>query len=110
MAETRELEDRLEELLDQEKFAPPEDFKESADVTDEKVYEQADEDFEAFWAEQAKALKWQEDYEQVLDWSNAPFAKWFVGGKLNVAENCVDRHVEDGNGDRVAFHLSLIHI
>ena len=104
MAETRELEDRLEELLDQETFAPPEEFTESADVTDEKIYEEADKDFEAFWAEQAKALKWQEDYDQVLDWSDPPFAKWFVGGKLNVAENCVDRHVEDGNGDRVAFH------
>ena len=104
MAETRELEDRLEELLDQETFAPPEDFTESADVTDEKIYEEADKDFEAFWAEQAKSLKWQEDYDQVLDWSDPPFAKWFVGGKLNVAENCVDRHVEDGNGDRVAFH------
>ena len=104
MAETRQLEDRLEELLDQETFAPPEEFTESAEVTDERVYEQADEDFEAFWAEQAKTLKWQEDYDQVLDWSDPPFAKWFVGGKLNVAENCVDRHVEDGNGDRVAFH------
>ena len=104
MAETAPLEDRLEELLDQETFAPPEEFAESAVVADESVYEQADEDYEAFWAEQAEALKWQEKYEQVLDWSDPPFAKWFVGGKLNVAENCVDRHVEDGNGDRVAFH------
>ena len=104
MAETAPLEDRLEELLDQETFAPPEEFAENADVTDESVYEQADEDYEAFWAEQADTLKWQEKYEQVLDWSDPPFAKWFVGGKLNVAENCVDRHVEDGNGDRVAFH------
>ena len=104
MAETAPLEDRLEELLDQETFAPPEEFAETADVTEESVYEQADEDFEAFWAEQADTLKWQEKYEQVLDWSDPPFAKWFVGGKLNVAENCVDRHVEDGNGDRVAFH------
>ncbi|MEA2133489.1 MAG: acetyl-CoA synthetase [Solirubrobacteraceae bacterium] len=104
MAETAPLEDRLEELLDQETFAPPEEFAEHADVTDESVYEQADKDYEAFWAEQASALKWQEEYEQVLDWSDPPFAKWFVGGKLNVAENCVDRHVEEGNGDRVAFH------
>ena len=104
MAETRQLEDRLEELLDQETFAPPEEFTQSAEITDESVYEEADKDFEAFWAEQAKTLKWQKEYDQVLDWSDPPFAKWFVGGKLNVAENCVDRHVEDGNGDRVAFH------
>ena len=104
MAETAPLEDRLEELLDQETFAPPEEFADNADVTDESVYDKADEDYEAFWAEQADTLKWQEHYEQVLDWSDPPFAKWFVGGKLNVAENCIDRHVEDGNGDRVAFH------
>jgi acetyl-CoA synthetase len=104
MAETAPLEGRLEELLDQETFPPPDEFRESALLTDESVYEKADEDFEAFWAEQADALHWQEKYEQVLDWSDPPFARWFVGGKLNVAENCVDRHVEDGNGDRVAFH------
>jgi acetyl-CoA synthetase len=104
MADTAPLEDRLEELLDQETFPPPDEFVEKADVTDESVYEKANEDPEAFWAEQAKTLKWQEPFEQVLDWSDPPFAKWFVGGKLNVAENCVDRHVEDGNGDRVAFH------
>ena len=104
MAETAPLEDRLEELLDQETFTPPEEFAEHADVTDESVYKQADEDYEAFWAEQADTLKWQAKYEHVLDWSDPPFAKWFAGGKLNAAENCVDRHVEDGNGDRVAFH------
>jgi acetyl-CoA synthetase len=104
MADTAPLEDRLEALLDQETFAPPDEFRENAALTDESVYKKADEDFEAFWAEQAEALKWQEKYEQVLDWSDPPFAKWFVGGKLNVAENCVDRHVEAGNADRVAFH------
>ena len=61
-------------------------------------------DPEGFWAEQAEALDWDEKWDQVLDWSNPPFAKWFVGGKLNVSYNCVDRHVEAGNGDRVAFH------
>jgi acetyl-CoA synthetase len=66
-AETAPLEDRLEELLDQETFAPPEEFAENADVTDASVYDMADEDYEAFWAEQADALKWQEKYEQVLD-------------------------------------------
>ena len=104
MADTAPLETRLEELLDRETFAPPDEFIDDPVVADESVYEKADEDYETFWAEQAEALKWQEKYEQVLDWSDPPFAKWFVGGKLNVAENCVDRHVEDGNGDRVAFH------
>ena len=104
MADTAPLETRLEELLDRETFAPPDEFIDDPVVADESVYENADEDYETFWAEQAEALKWQESYEQVLDWSDPPFAKWFVGGKLNAAENCVDRHVEDGNGDRVAFH------
>ena len=68
------------------------------------MYEQAEADPEGFWAEQAEQLHWFEKWDQVLDWSDPPFAKWFVGGKLNVAYNCVDRHVEAGNGDRVAFH------
>ena len=58
----------------------------------------------AFWAKQADRLSWDTPFDEVLDWSEAPFAKWFVGGKLNVAYNCVDRHVEAGNGDRVAIH------
>src|SRR6476620_893741 len=97
------LEDQLEELLDQETFPPPDGFKEQAVVSDDAIYEQA-EDYEAFWAERAEALHWDTKWDQVLDWSNPPFAKWFVGGKLNVAYNCVDRHVENGNGDRVAYH------
>ena len=72
--------------------------------TTPRIYERADADSEAFWAEQAEALHWDQKWDQVLDWSNPPFAKWFVGGKLNVAYNCVDRHVEAGNGDRVAYH------
>ena len=61
-------------------------------------------DYEGFWEQQAEALDWEQKWDQVLDWSDPPNAKWFVGGKLNVAHNCVDRHVEAGNGDRVAFH------
>ncbi len=57
----------------------------------------------AFWAKQADRLSWDTPFDEVLDWSEAPVAKWFVGGKLNVAYNCVDRHVEAGNGDRVAI-------
>src|SRR3954467_11380043 len=97
------LEQQLEELLDQERFSPPDGFTEQAVVSDAAIYEQA-EDYEAFWAERAEALHWDTKWDQVLDWSNPPFAKWFVGGKLNVAYNCVDRHVEAGNGDRVAYH------
>uniref|UniRef100_UPI0024541630 acetate--CoA ligase n=1 Tax=Nocardia abscessus TaxID=120957 RepID=UPI0024541630 len=67
-------------------------------------YERAAADRDAFWAEQAGRLHWHEPFGQVLDWSDAPVAKWFVGGKLNVAYNCVDRHVLDGHGDQVAIH------
>jgi acetyl-CoA synthetase len=73
-------------------------------VTDTSVHEEADRDYEGFWARQAEALHWHEPWTQVLDWSDPPFAKWFVGGKLNVSYNCLDRHVEAGRGDRVAFH------
>ena len=104
MAEEATLESQIGDLLDQETFPPPEAFVESALVTDESLYEKAAEDYEGFWAEQAESLDWAEKWDQVLDWSDPPNAKWFVGGKLNVAYNCVDRHVEAGNGDRVAFH------
>jgi acetyl-CoA synthetase len=98
------LEAQLEELLDQETFSPPSEFASNAVISDPDIHEKAAADPEAFWAEQAEALDWAEKWDQVLDWSNPPFAKWFVGGKLNVSYNCVDRHVEAGNGDRVAFH------
>src|SRR5919201_1020667 len=98
------LEQRLEELLEQGRFPPPADFAEQAVFTDEGIWEKAEQDPEAFWAEQAEALHWEKKWDKVLDWSDAPFAKWFVGGKINVAYNCVDRHVEAGNGERVAFH------
>src|SRR4051812_16920915 len=98
------LEQQLEELLQQETFAPPDGFADAAVVSDAGVYEAADRDFEAFGAEQAQALHGDTKGDTVRDWSNPPFAKWFVGGKLNVAYNCLDRHVEAGRGDRVAFH------
>ncbi len=105
MADGATLEKDLEQLLDQERFAPPAQFAEQANVTDRAELDAAAEaDHEAFWERQARALDWAEPWSQVLDWSNPPFAKWFVGGKLNVAYNCVDRHVEAGIGDRVAFH------
>jgi len=102
---TEDLEKRLEALLEVEKFPPPEDFKKDALVTDESMYEEAEKDLEGFWARQAEELvDWDENPTQILDESNIPFYKWFADGKLNVSYNCLDRHVEAGNGDRVAFH------
>src|SRR6187399_2850326 len=103
--EGQTIEQQLEELLEQERFSPPDGFRERAVVHDPDIYERADEDFETFWAEQAEALDWDTKWDQVLDWSNPPFAKWFVGGKLNVSHNCLDRHVAAGRGDRVAIHF-----
>ncbi|WP_280477450.1 AMP-binding protein, partial [Nocardia asiatica] len=68
------------------------------------LYDRAQADRLEFWAEQARRLHWEQPWTQVLDWSDAPVAKWFVGGKLNVAYNCVDRHVLAGHGEQVAIH------
>ena len=84
-------------------YPPSDEFAAQANATAE-LYREAEDDRLAFWAEQANRLSWETPFTEVLDWSEAPFAKWFVGGKLNVAYNCVDRHVEAGNGDRVAIH------
>ncbi|GHJ17448.1 acetate--CoA ligase [Micromonospora sp. AKA38] len=84
-------------------FAPPPDLAARANVTSD-TYDDAAADPPAFWARQAERLTWAREWEQVLDWSNPPFAKWFVGGALNIAYNCVDRHVEAGRGDKVAIH------
>ncbi len=85
-------------------FPPSPEFVAQANV-DGSVYAEADADRVAFWGERAKRLDWVEPFEQVLDWSNAPFARWFVGGRLNVAVNCLDRHVAAGLGDRVAYYF-----
>ncbi len=99
-----ELEKQIEQLLDQERFDPPAKFAENALLNDPKVYEQAAEDPVKWWAGHAEDLHWFEDWDEVLDDSQAPFYKWFRGGKLNASYNCLDRHVEAGIGDRVAFH------
>ncbi|AWN28611.1 acetate--CoA ligase [Streptomyces sp. NEAU-S7GS2] len=91
-------------LKEERRFAPPADLAANANVT-AAAYEQAAADRLGFWAEQAERLSWETPPTQTLDWSNAPFAKWFADGKLNVAYNCVDRHVENGLGDRVALHF-----
>ncbi|MCW2743335.1 MAG: acetyl-CoA synthetase [Blastococcus sp.] len=83
-------------------FDPPEQLRAHANVGPE-VYDEAAADRLAFWEKAARRLTWTQEWDEVLDWSNPPFAKWFVGGKLNVAYNCVDRHVEDGHGDQVAY-------
>ncbi|QLY31371.1 acetate--CoA ligase [Nocardia huaxiensis] len=84
-------------------YPPSAEFAAAANG-DASLYDRAAVDREAFWAEQAGRLHWDEPFTRVLDWDDAPFAKWFVGGKLNVAYNCVDRHVLDGHGDQVAIH------
>jgi acetyl-CoA synthetase len=91
-------------LLDENRiFPPPQDFAASAVVTDPGIYQRASSNLEGFWADEAKRLDWFKPWDQVLDWQ-PPFAKWFVGGKLNVAWNCLDRHVANGKGDRVAYY------
>ncbi len=85
------------------RFDPPAEFAAAANAQAD-LYDHAAKDRLAFWAEQAEALSWAERWTEVLDWSERPFAKWFIGGKLNVAYNCVDRHVEAGHGSQVAFH------
>jgi acetyl-CoA synthetase len=95
----------LDNLLHEDRhFAPPADLAANANVTAE-TYAEAEADFEGFWAKQAKRLSWETEPTQVLDWSNTPFAKWYADGTLNAAYNCLDRHVEAGNGDRVAFYF-----
>ena len=84
-------------------YPPPAPFAAAANATN-ALYEQAESDRLAFWAEQADRLHWANPFTEVLDWSDAPVARWFGGGKLNVAYNCVDRHVEAGHGDRIAIH------
>ncbi len=98
-------EETLSNLLHEERrFDPPADLAANANVT-QQTYDAATADFEGFWAEQAERLSWGTKPTQTLDWSNAPFAKWYADGTLNAAYNCLDRHVEAGNGDRVAFHF-----
>ena len=98
------LDRELADLLEVERFPPPEAFRAQALLKDPEVYERAAADPQAWWAEQAEALHWFSPWEQILDDSNPPFYKWFVGGTLNVSYNCLDRHVEQGRGERVAFH------
>jgi acetyl-CoA synthetase len=99
------LEGQLSELLEVESFEPPEEFRSRALLNDPAIYEQAAADPEAWWLEQSKQLlDWAQEPSEGLDESNPPFYKWFADGKLNASANCLDRHVEAGRGDRVAYH------
>ena len=100
-----EIQETLDNLSQENRtFMPSPEFAANANAK-AGIYEEAEEDRLGFWAKQARELDWDNDFTEVLDWSNAPFAKWFVGGKLNVAYNCVDRHVHAGHGDQVALQF-----
>ena len=91
-------------LAEDRTFPPPESFKADALLVDAEIYDEAAADVEGFWARQAADLiTWRKEWDTVLQWEE-PFARWFEGGQLNASENCLDRHVEAGRGDRVAFH------
>ena len=91
-------------FVEERTFPPPADFAANALANDRSLYDEADADVEAFWARQARELvTWFEDFDTILEW-DLPDAKWFLGGKLNVSYNCLDRHVEAGRGDKVAYH------
>jgi acetyl-CoA synthetase len=100
-----EIQETLDNLSQENRtFLPSPEFAANANAK-AGIYEEAEKDRLGFWAKQARELDWDNDFTEVLDWSNAPFAKWFVGGKLNVAYNCVDRHVHAGHGDQVALQF-----
>ncbi|MFM8447065.1 MAG: AMP-binding protein, partial [Candidatus Nanopelagicaceae bacterium] len=94
--------DQVENLLSEDRtFAPTAEFAAQANIK-ESEYALAEADRIAFWESKAEYLKWDKRWHTVLDWQ-APFSKWFVDGKLNASVNCLDRHVDEGRGDRVAF-------
>ncbi len=90
-------------MEDSKIYPPPEEFKKNANINDPGIYKYAEENYEEFWAERAEKLDWFQKWDRVLDWDNPPFAKWFVNGKINASYNCVDRHVENGKGDKIAL-------
>jgi acetyl-CoA synthetase len=99
-----EVQQNIAALLSEDRvFEPPAEFTANALVKDASIYERAANDFEGFWAEQAERLSWYRRWDTVLEW-NPPWVKWFIGGKLNASYNCLDRHVEAGGGDKVAYY------
>ena len=85
-------------------FAPSAEFAKNA-IAKPEIYAEAKADRLGFWAKQANNLHWHKPFTQILDWSDAPFARWFHDGELNISYNCLDRHVDTGNGDRIAIHF-----
>src|SRR5437667_2492435 len=95
--------ERLEALLKENRaFPPSDDFRRQANVSDPAIYDRAQNDLEAFWAEEAEHLDWFKGWDKVLEWK-VPWAKWFVGGKLNVTYNCVDRHARSARRNKAAI-------
>ena len=95
--------DRIDTLLDEQRsFPPPPEFRDRAHVKNRDPYERAQRDREGYWAGWARELEWIKPWDRVLDWK-PPHAQWFVGGRLNVSANCLDRHVRAGRGDKVAL-------
>jgi acetyl-CoA synthetase len=90
-------------LLENRTFPPPEEFKERSLAAGPFLYDEADVDYQGFWAKQALELDWSEEWQTICEW-DLPFSKWFIGGTLNASYNCLDRHVEAGRGDRVAYY------
>jgi acetyl-CoA synthetase len=104
MADSQQDQQTISALLAEDRTFPPSDeMRQNALINDPAIYERADADIEAFWAEEAKQLDWFKPWDTVLEW-DPPFAKWFNGGQLNVSYNCLDRHVLAGRGDRVAYY------
>src|ERR1041385_5913965 len=100
MADPKTIEAMLDE---QRKFPPTAEFRRRATIQDDAVYREAAKDLEGFWARLAgEKVEWMRKWDKTLEW-NPPWAKWFIGGKLNVCANCLDRHVAAGHGDRVAY-------
>src|SRR3990172_7795038 len=89
-------------LKEKEQYPPPEDFRRRALVQDPRILEDAARDPEKFWAEQAKEFTWVKKWDKVLEWK-VPFAKWFVGGQLNVSTNCLDRHIPSPRRNKAAI-------
>jgi len=85
-------------------FAPSPEFRAAALTSDQSLYDEATADYEAFWARQAREMiTWDKDFDTTLEW-DLPYARWFDGGKLNMSYNCLDRHIEAGRGDKIAYH------
>ena len=93
----------LDALLQEDRrFRPPATFVDQANINDQDIYDSAASDPEGYWSKWAAELDWFEPWQRVLKWS-PPHAEWFMGGRINVSYNCLDRHVEDGRGDRTAL-------